>query len=251
MSNGTQAPVSLPGLPKCPTGIDGFDELAGGGLPLRRPTLVCGGPGSGKTAFALEFIVRGVHRYGESGVFVSFDESPDELQENARSFGFDLAALAAERKILLDHVHIERSEIEESGEYNLDGLFISLGYTIDSIGAKRVVLDGVDAIISSYSNDLIIRTQLRRLFRWVKSKGVTAVITAEAGIDTLTRLGFVEYVADCVISLDNRVNRESATRLLRIVKYRGSAHESGEVPFLIREKGLSVLSPNTSESGER
>lgn len=248
MSDGTQAPVSLPGLPKCPTGIDGFDDLASGGLPLRRPTLVCGGPGSGKTAFALEFLIRGVQRYNEPGVCVSFDESPDELQENARSFGFDLAALVAERKILLDHVHIERGDIEESGEYNLDGLFISLGYAIDSIGAKRVVLDSVDAIISSYSNDLIIRAQLRRLFRWIKSKGVTAVVTAEAGIDALTRLGLVEYVADCVISLDNRVIQENVTRLLRIVKYRGSAHESGEVPFLIRDNGLSMLSLNSADS---
>lgn len=240
MTDGTDAPARRIGLPKCPTGIEGFDDLTRGGLPLGRPTLVCGGPGTGKTLFALEFLVRGVLRYDEPGVFVAFDESTDELQTNSQSFGLDLSGLVAEKKILLDHVHVERGEIEESGEYNLDELFISLAYAIDSLAAKRLVIDSLDAIISSYSNDLIVRAQLRRLFRWVKTKGVTAVMTAEAGIDTRTRLGIDEYVADCVIALDHRVTGATATRRLRVVKYRGSGHEAGEFPFFIGDAGLSI-----------
>ncbi len=232
-------------LPKTPTGIQGFDEITGGGLPKGRPTLVCGGAGCGKTLFGIEFLVRGVTQYNEPGVLMSFEETSEELAVNVASLGFDLEDLIKKKKIALDHVHIERSEIEETGEYDLEGLFIRLGYAIDSIGAKRVVLDTIESLFAGLPNQLILRAELRRLFRWLKSKGVTAVITGERGDETLTRQGLEEYVSDCVIMLDHRVTEQTSTRRLRVVKYRGSMHGTNEYPFLIDENGFSVL-PVTS-----
>ena len=233
------------GLEKCPTGIVGFDDLTGGGLPRGRPTLVCGGPGCGKTLFALEFLVRGAIEHGEPGVFVSFEERAEDLQKNVASLGFDLAALAKEKRLVVDHVRVERSEIEETGDYDLEGLFIRLGYAIDSIGARRVVLDTIESLFSGLSNETILRAELRRLFNWLKDRGITAVITGERGEGSLTRQGLEEYVSDCVILLDNRVNGEISTRRLRIVKYRGSRHGTNECPFLIDETGFSLM-PITS-----
>jgi circadian clock protein KaiC len=232
-------------LQKCPTGIKGFDEITGGGLPLGRPTLVCGGTGCGKTLFAVEFLVRGALQYGEPGVFMSFEEKADELTRNVASLGYDLDGLAARKKLAVDYVHIERSEIEETGEYDLEGLFIRLGHAIDSIGAKRVVLDTIESLFSGFVNEALLRAELRRLFRWLKTKGVTAVITGEQGERTLTRYGLEEYVADCVIFLNHNVNQQIATRRLRVVKYRGSSHGTNEYPFLIDEQGFSVM-PITS-----
>jgi circadian clock protein KaiC len=236
-------PLSL--LEKEPTGIAGFDEITGGGLPHGRPTLVCGSAGAGKTLFGMEFLVRGATRYNEPGVFMSFEETDQELTKNVVSLGFDLNRLQAENKLRLDHIFIERSEIEETGEYDLEGLFLRLGLAIDEIGAKRVVLDTLEALFSALPNEAIIRAELRRLFRWLKAKGVTAVITCERGERTLTRYGLEEYVADCVILLDNRVENQISTRRLRIIKYRGTSHGTNEYPFLIDEKGFSVL-PITS-----
>jgi len=235
----------LEGLRKEKTGIPGFDEITGGGLPAGRPTLVCGSAGAGKTLFAMEFLVRGAMLDNEPGVFMSFEETDEELTKNVASLGFDLNQLIAEKKLLLDYVFIERSEIEETGEYNLEGLFLRLGYAIDSIGAKRIVLDTLEALFSALPNEAIIRAELRRLFRWLKEKGVTAVITCERGEGTLTRYGLEEYVADCVILLDNRVENQISTRRMRIVKYRGTSHGTNEYPFLIDENGFSVL-PITS-----
>ena len=223
----------------------GLDEITDGGLPLGRPTLVAGSAGAGKTMLAVEFIVRGATRFGEPGVFMMFEENAEELAANVRSLGFDLDKLVAQKKIVLDHVHIERSEIEETGEYDLEGLFIRLGHAIDSIKAKRVVLDTLEALFSGLPNHAILRAELRRLFRWLKNRGMTAIITGEAGEKTITRYGLEEYVADCVIALDHRVNEQISTRRLRVVKYRGSAHGTNEYPFLIGERGLSVL-PITS-----
>ena len=193
-------------LPKCPTGIQGLDEITSGGLPRGRPTLVCGGAGCGKTLLAAEFLVRGATQFGEPGVFMSFEETEPELRANVASLGFDLAGLVRRKKILVDHVHIERSDFQETGEYDLEGLFVRLNHAIDSIGAKRVVLDTMEALFDSLPNEVILRAELRRLFRWLKDKGVTAVITAERGRDQLTRHGLEEYVSDCVIVLDHRVN---------------------------------------------
>lgn len=232
-------------LQKSPTGIKGFDEITAGGLPAGRPTLVCGAAGCGKTLFGLEFIVRGATIYNEPGVFMSFEETNDELIKNVASLGFDLEDLIRNKKLALDHVHIERSEIEETGEYDLEGLFIRLGYAIDSIGAKRVVLDTIESLFAGLPNQLILRAELRRLFRWLKEKGVTAIITGERGDETLTRQGLEEYVSDCVIVLDHRVTEQTSTRRLRVVKYRGSLHGTNEYPFLIDETGFSVL-PITS-----
>jgi len=232
-------------LPKSPTGIQGFDEITGGGLPKGRPTLVCGGAGCGKTLFGIEFLVRGVTQFNEPGVLMSFEETSEELAVNVASLGFDLEDLVRNKKIALDHVHIERSEIEETGEYDLEGLFIRLGYAIDKIGAKRVVLDTIESLFAGLPNQLILRAELRRLFHWLKAKGVTAVITGERGDETLTRQGLEEYVSDCVIMLDHRVTEQTSTRRLRIVKYRGSLHGTNEYPFLIDENGFSVL-PVTS-----
>jgi circadian clock protein KaiC len=232
-------------LPKCPTGIHGLDEITGGGLPRGRPTLVCGGAGCGKTLFAVEFLVRGATQFGEPGVFMSFEETDAELQANVASLGFDLTGLVQDRQIALDYVYIERSEIQETGEYDLEGLFVRLSQAIDSIGAKRVVLDTLEALFAGLPNEAILRAELRRLFRWLKDKGVTAVITAERGREQLTRHGLEEYVSDCVILLDHRVNDQIATRHLRVVKYRGALHGTNEFPFLIGADGLSVL-PITS-----
>jgi KaiC/GvpD/RAD55 family RecA-like ATPase len=232
-------------LPKCPTGIRGLDEITGGGLPKGRPTLVCGGAGSGKTLLAMEFLVRGVMRYDEPGVFMAFEETAEELTQNVRSLGFDLDDLADRKKILVDYVQLERSEIEETGEYDLEGLFVRLGYAIDSLGAKRVVLDTIETLFGGLSQTAILRAELRRLFRWLKDKGVTAVITGERSEGALTRQGLGEYVSDCVIVLDHRATEQVSTRRLRIVKYRGSAHGTNEYPFMIDEDGFSVL-PITS-----
>jgi circadian clock protein KaiC len=237
--------VASASIPKAPTGIPGLDEITGGGLPAGRPTLVCGTAGAGKTMLAAEFIVHGATEFGEPGVFMMFEESAEELAANVRSLGFDLDKLAAQKKIALDHVHIERSEIEETGDYDLEGLFIRLGHAVETIGAKRVVLDTLEALFSGLPNQAILRAELRRLFRWLKDKGLTAVITGERGEGTLTRYGLEEYVADCVIVLDHRVEEQISTRRLRVVKYRGSAHGTNEYPFLIGRRGLSVL-PVTS-----
>jgi len=235
----------LKALEKERTGISGFDEITRGGLPKGRPTLVCGSAGAGKTLFAMEFLVRGVTLFKEPGVFISFEESDVELATNVASLGFDLNELIAEKKLILDYVFIERSEIEETGEYDLEALFLRLGHAIDSIGAKRVVLDTLEALFSALPNEAIVRAELRRLFRWLKEKGVTAVITGERGEGKLTRYGLEEYVADCVILLDNRVQNQLSTRRMRIVKYRGTSHGTNEYPFFIDDKGFSVL-PITS-----
>jgi circadian clock protein KaiC len=232
-------------FPKTPTGITGLDEITEGGLPTGRPTLICGGPGCGKTLLSIEFIVRGAVEFNEPGVFIAFEEKASELEMNVASIGFDLKQLQAEKKVKIDHVHIERSEIEETGEYDLDGLFIRLGYAIDSIGAKRVVLDTIENLFSSLNNQGILRAELRRLFSWLKEKGVTAIITGERGESSLTRQGLEEYVSDCVILLEHRVINQISTRLMRIVKYRGSVHGTNEYPFLIDHEGFSVL-PVTS-----
>jgi len=234
-----------PSLPKSPTGIIGLDKITGGGLPTGRPTLVSGGAGCGKTMLALEFLVRGATELGEPGVFMMFEEQARELADNVRSLGFDLDKLVAQKKIVLDHVRIERSEIEETGEYDLEGLFIRLGHAIDTIGAKRVVLDTVEALFAGLPNHAILRAELRRLFRWLKDRGMTAIITGERGEASITRYGLEEYVADCVITLDHRVDEQISTRRLRVVKYRGSSHGTNEYPFIIGDRGLSVL-PITS-----
>ena len=232
-------------LPKCRTGIQGLDEITGGGLPLGRPTLVCGGAGCGKTLLSAEFLVRGATLYDEPGVLMAFEETEEELTANVASLGFDLAGLVRRKKLVVDYVHIERGDAQESGEYDLEGLFVRLNHAIDSIGAKRVVLDTLEVLFASLPNEAILRAELRRLFRWLKDKGVTAVITAERGREALTRHGLEEYVSDCVIVLDHRVNDQIATRHLRVVKYRGALHGTNEFPFLIGENGISVL-PITS-----
>lgn len=232
-------------LPKTLTGITGLDEITGGGIPQGRPTLVCGGPGCGKTLLSIEFIVRGATQYGEPGVFMAFEEKAEELAANVTSLGFDLEKLQRDGLLKIDSVHIDRAEIEETGAYDLEGLFIRLGYAIDTIGAKRVVLDTIENLFGSLKDEGILRAEIRRLFTWLKDKGVTTIITGERGEKTLTRQGLEEYVSDCVILLDHRVSNQISTRLLRIVKYRGTVHGTNEYPFLIDEEGISVL-PVTS-----
>lgn len=228
-------------LLKCPTGISGLDELTNGGLPKGRPTLVCGGAGCGKSMLGVEFLVRGATQFNEPGVLMTFEESSDEVSKNARSLGFDLDDLVAKKKLFVDHVRIERNEIEETGEYDIEGIFVRLNYAIETIGAKRVVLDTIETLFSGLRNAAILRAELRRLFGWLKEKGVTAIITGEKGDGTLTRHGLEEYVSDCVIVLDHRVIDQASTRRLRIVKYRGSTHGTNEYPFLIDQTGFSVL----------
>jgi len=231
---------------KTPSGIKGLDEITEGGLPTGRSTLITGGPGCGKTLFGMEFLVRGARDYGEPGVFMAFEEKAEELAENVRSLGFDLAEMIQRKQLVIDAVQIQRSEIEETGEYDLEGLFVRLNHAIDSIGAKRVVIDTIEVLFASLSAS-ILRTELRRLFQWLKSKGVTAIVTAERGEGTLTRHGLEEYISDCVILLDHRIHDEVLTRRLRVVKYRGSSHGTNEYPFLIDARGITVL-PITSLS---
>jgi circadian clock protein KaiC len=243
--------TTLPGshtvqvLRKCPTGIQGLDEITFGGLPLGRTALVCGAAGCGKTLMAMQFLVNGAVLYDEPGVFMSFEENEAELAENFFSLGIDLNELVAQKKISLDYVHLDKSEISETGEYDLEGLFVRLDYAINSISAKRVVLDTIENLFSGLSNVTILRSELRRLFRWLKARGVTAMVTGEQGSDTLTRHGIEEYVSDCVILLDHKVVDQISTRRLRIAKYRGSAHGTNEYPFLIDEQGICIM-PITS-----
>ncbi len=237
------------GLGKSPSGIAGLDDVTDGGLPSGRPTLMCGGAGAGKTLFALTFLVAGATQFGEPGVFMSFEETEEELHRNVASLGFDLAALIADNKLAIDYVRVERSEIQETGEYDLEGLFVRLAYAIKTIGAKRVVLDTIEALFAGLSDTGILRAELRRLFRWLKDQGVTAVITGEKGEGGLTRHGLEEYVSDCVIFLDHRMSGEVATRRLRVVKYRGSTHGTNEYPFLIDAGGITVMPVTTLQLG--
>jgi circadian clock protein KaiC len=234
-----------PALEKAPTGIEGLDDVTLGGLPKGRPTLLCGSAGCGKTLIAMTFLVNGCTKFGDAGVFMSFEERSEDLIANVASLGFDLDALIAEKKLVIDHVRVEPSEIEVSGEFDFEPLFVRLGYAIDQVGAKRVVLDTIEALFSGFKDQAVLRAELRRLFGWLKDRGVTAVITGERGEGQLTRYGIEEYVSDCVILLDNRVHDQVTTRRLRIVKYRGSQHGTNEYPFLIDDRGVSVM-PITS-----
>jgi len=234
-----------PHLEKALTGIAGFDEITEGGLPRGRASLVCGSAGCGKTLFATEFLVNGARLFSEPGVLMAFEETSDELIVNAASLKFDLDTLVRNRTLVIDHVHVDSHEVAETGEYDLEGLFIRLRHAIESIGARRVVLDTIETLFSGFSNEGLLRSEIRRLFQFLKSFGVTAVITAERGEKSLTRFGLEEYVADCVILLDHRIADQVSTRRMRVVKYRGSTHGSNEYPFLIDERGFSVL-PITS-----
>ncbi len=242
--NKTKKP-SIIGLTKCPTGIQGLDEITGGGLPQGRPTLVCGSAGCGKTVLAMEFLLRGALQYNEPGAFICFEETPEDLTKNFASFGFDLNDLISRKLLDIDYIRIERSEMSETGEFNLEGLFVRLDLAINTVKAKRVVLDTIEGLFAGFTNEAILRAELRRLFSWLKEKGVTAIITGEQGEKTLTRYGLEEYVADCVITLAHVSTEQIATRRLRIVKYRGSLHGTNDYPFLIDEQGISIL-PITS-----
>ncbi|WP_428483576.1 circadian clock protein KaiC [Rhodopila sp.] len=233
------------GVAKTRTGIAGFDEITLGGLPTGRPSLICGAAGCGKTLFAVTFLVNGANLFNEPGVFMSFEERADDLVANFVSLGYDLEGLTGTGKLIIDHVRVERSEIEETGEYDLEGLFVRLGFAVDTIGAKRVVLDTIESLFSGFTDPSVLRAELRRLFGWIKDRGLTAIVTGERGEGHFTRFGLEEYVSDCVVLLDNRVEDQITTRRLRVVKYRGSAHGTNEYPFLIDVQGISVL-PVTS-----
>jgi circadian clock protein KaiC len=236
-----ERPAQARSLPKAPTGIPGLDDITEGGLPRGRPTLICGGPGCGKTLLAAEFLVRGATEFDEPGALITFEETGEELAQNLRSLGFDLEALVEQKKIAIDYIRVERSEIAETGEYDLEGLFLRLGLAIDSVGARRIVLDTIESLFAGFDNQAVLRSELRRLFRFLKDRGVTAVITGERGEGSLTRQGLEEYVSDCVILLDHRVTEQTSTRRMRIVKYRGTTHGTNEYPFLIDRTGFVVL----------
>ena len=243
--------LAVPQLAKALTGISGLDEVLLGGLPAGRPTLICGSAGCGKTLLGMTFLVNGATRFGEPGVFVSFEETARDLADNVASLGFDVPGLIAAKKLAIDHIHIDHSEIEESGDYDLEGLFVRLGYAIDQIGARRVVLDTLETLFSHLSSDTILRAELRRLFGWLKDRGLTTIITGERGQGTLTRHGLEEYVSDCVIVLDNRVQDQVTTRRLRIVKFRGSAHGTNEYPFLLDDQGITVVPLSSASLGHQ
>ena len=241
MAKSKASAPKLAHLQKAPTGIAGLDSITHGGLPRGRPTLVCGGAGCGKSMFACEFLVRGAIQFNEPGVLMTFEETADDIRKNVASLGFDVYALVRRKKLIVDHVRVERSEIEENGEYDLEGLFIRLNHAIDSIGAKRVMLDTIEALFAGLSNQAVLRAEIRRLFAWLRDRNITTVITGERGDGALTRQGLEEYVSDCVILLDHRVTGQISTRRLRIVKYRGTTHGTNEYPFLIDEDGISVM----------
>ena len=245
--NGQSALESKRGLTKIPTGIQGLDDITGGGVPAGRPTLLCGGPGSGKTLMAMAFIVRGITLYDENGVYLTFEETKDDLYNNVASFGFNLDQLDSEGRIVVREIDLEVQDAVEVGDYNLEGLFVQIGFAIDSVKAKRVVIDGIESLFSYFSKENILRKELKRLFRWLKNKNVTAIITSERGDSThrITRQGIEEYLSDCVILLDHRIDDQIATRRLNVLKYRGSRHGTNEYPFLITDKGISVF-PITS-----
>jgi circadian clock protein KaiC len=228
-------------IPKSRTGIEGFDELTLGGLPTGRPTLVCGSAGCGKTLFSSTFLFNGINLFDEPGVFVTFEERPIDIAANVASLGFDLQTLIDQNKLHIEHIAIDPTEVAEAGDYDLEGLFLRLELAVDQVGAKRIVLDTIESLFSAFSNPAILRAEIRRLFDWLKTKDLTAVITGERGDGTLTRQGLEEYVSDCVILLDHRVDNQISTRRLRIVKYRGTAHGTNEYPFLIDQDGFSVL----------
>ncbi len=241
MSKGKSSSQGSFSLPKAPTGICGLDEVTGGGLPLGRTTLVCGGAGSGKTLLAMEFLAHGAIDCGEPGVFMSFEEKERGLITNFASIGIDLKQLCEDRKMDMEYVEVDKSEIEETGEYDLEALFVRLGLAIDTIGAKRVALDTLESLFAGLTDAGVLRAELRRLFGWLNDRGVTTIVTGERGQGTLTRFGLEEYISDCVILLDNRVSNEMATRRLRILKYRGSSHGSNEYPFIVDRFGMSIL----------
>ena len=233
--------AKLTPLRKAPTGIQGFDEITGGGLPRGRTTIVCGGPGCGKTMLGIEFLVRGALEFNEPGVIMAFEETPQDMARNVASLGFDIQDLADKKKLFLDYVYVEPSQIQETGEYDLEGLFIRLQNAVKTVGAKRIMLDTVEALFGGFSNPGVLRAEFRRLFRWLKDHRLTTIVTAERGEGTLTRQGLEEYVSDCVILLDHRINDQISARRLRIVKYRGTRHGADEYPFLIDERGMSIL----------
>ncbi len=232
-------------LEKAPSGIKGLDEITEGGLPRGRTTILCGGPGCGKTMLGIEFLVHGAVRFGEPGVLMAFEESAEDIAKNVASLGFNLPDLVAQKKLLIDYIALEPRDIQETGDYDLEGLFIRLQNAVAKVGARRVMLDTLEALFSTFSNPAILRAEFRRLFRWLADRGLTAVVTAERGEDSLTREGLEEYVSDCLILLDHRVEEQIAARRLRIVKYRGTKHGGDEYPFVIDEQGFSVL-PLTS-----
>lgn len=232
-------------IDKAPTGIPGLDEITFGGLPAGRPTLVSGGPGSGKTLLGVSFLVEGAERYNEPGVLLTFEEKADELATDVRSLGYDLPRLCEEKKLLVDYIHVDRAEIEVTGEYDLEGLFVRIDHAIRQIGAKRVMLDTIETLFGGLQDTGILRAELRRLFRWLRDRGMTTVVTAERGESQFTRQGLEEYITDAVILLDHRVEEQISTRRIRIVKYRGSVHGTNEYPFLIGRDGINVL-PVTS-----
>jgi circadian clock protein KaiC len=232
-------------LHKCPTGIKGFDEITEGGLPKNRTTLFSGSTGTGKTLLGIDFLINGAIRYDERGVFMSFEETEHELYEDVASLNLNLQKLVSQKKILLDHVLLERRDIQEKGDFNLEGLFIRLEHAIDSIGAKRVVLDSIESVFAGVTDAGILRLEIKRLFRWLKEKQVTAIITGELAQGSFTRHGLEEYISDCIILLDNRVREQISTRRIRVIKYRGSNHGTNEYPFVIDKGGLSVI-PITS-----
>jgi circadian clock protein KaiC len=233
------------GFAKAPSGVRGLDEILGGGLPRGRPTLVCGGAGCGKTLLAMQFLCRGVLDAGEPGVFIAFEESEAELAANMASLGYDLDQLVADGMLAMDTMSIDPNEIVETGEYDLEGLFIRIAGAVQAVGAKRIVIDTIEVLFGSLADPAIVRAELHRLFAWLKSQGLTAIITAERGKEGISRHGIEEYVSDCVILLDHRVIEEQSTRRLRVLKYRGSLHGTNEYPFLIGKRGIAVA-PITS-----
>jgi circadian clock protein KaiC len=237
--------ISRDQLQKCPTGIKGFDEITEGGLPKNRTTLFSGSTGTGKTLLGIDFLIHGAAEYKEPGVFISFEETEEELYKDVASLNLDLRGLVSQKKILLEYVLLERRDIQEKGEFNLEGLFIRLEHTIDSIGAKRVVLDSVESLFAGVKDAGILRLEIKRLFRWLKEKRVTTIITGELGEGSYTRHGLEEYISDCIVLLDNRVREQISTRRIRVIKYRGSKHGTNEYPFVIDKGGLSVI-PITS-----
>jgi len=227
-------------IPKTATGIPGLDQILNGGLPKGRVTLVVGNSGTGKTLLGIEFLVNGIRQHDENAILVTFEESASKVTENVSSLGFDLNNLQDDGKLTVMAFKVDLPE-KNRGYFDFSPLLVLLEEAIVCIGAKRVVLDTIELLFGAYSDQTTARIELVKLMRWLEDRGVTAIITGESGNNALTRFGIEEYVSDCVIVLDHRVREEISTRLLRVMKYRGSVHGTNEYPFLIAKNGFIVL----------
>jgi circadian clock protein KaiC len=222
------------------TGIDGLDFVLQGGLPAGRPTLLRGAAGTGKTVIALTFLCEGIAA-GDSGVLVTFDESPEALLEHAEGFGFPARRHRTEGRLRILDMRPDRNEVQVGDTIELTAVLARIGHALDSTGASRLVVDAIDAMEAGFANSQSLRTELARVFDWIRDRGVTSLITTGEHAEFSARYGLEDYIADCVIALKQEVKHRVMTRVLRVVKRRGRGHGTNEYPFLLDTDGLFLV----------